>query len=72
MGMPWRKRANNHAVGVLSMSSIVLIGLFGSFIYVNTTPGVISIMGITTRASISKNKPTSRAIITTAAMPKEQ
>ncbi len=54
------------------MSSLVLIGLFGSFIYVNTTPRVISTMGITTHASISKDKPTSRAIITTAITPKEQ
>jgi hypothetical protein len=72
MGMPQRKCANNHAVGVLLMSSLVLIGLFGSFIYVNTTPRVISTMGITMRALISKDKPTSRVIITTAATPKEQ
>jgi hypothetical protein len=72
MGMPWCKHANNHAVRVLSMSSLVITGLFGSFIYANTTPGVFSTMSIKMRASISKDKLTSRAIITTATMPKEQ
>ncbi len=54
------------------MSSLFFIGLFCTFIYVNPTPGPIATMGIKTCASISKDKPTSRVIIATAATPKEQ
>jgi hypothetical protein len=68
MGIPWRKCANGHAVGVLSL---FFVGLLYTLIYVNPTPQLIATMGITTCALISKDKPTSRAIVTTAATPKE-
>jgi hypothetical protein len=72
MGMLWRTRANNQVAGVLLEISFFIIVLIGHFIYVNPTPRPLTTMGITTRASTSKDKPTSRAIITTAAIPKEQ
>jgi hypothetical protein len=71
MGTPRHNHANGYAVGVLSMSSLCFIGLISLVIYVYTTPGSITTMGITMRASIFKKKPTSRAIITTTATPKE-
>jgi hypothetical protein len=71
MGMPQRKRAKDHAVGVLLMISLFIIALPKHLIHVNPTPGPFSTMGITTCASTSKDKPTSRAIITNAAMPKK-
>jgi hypothetical protein len=71
MGMLWRKCASNHTAGVLLEISFVIIVLIGHFVYVNTTPGPLTSMGITMRASTSKEKPTKRAIITTAATTKE-
>jgi hypothetical protein len=72
MGRTQRKHANNHAVGVLPMIPFFIFALLYHLVYVNPTPGLITTMGITMRALISKDKPTSRAIITTAATPKEQ
>jgi hypothetical protein len=66
-----QKCANNHAVGVLLMISLFIIALPKHLVHVNPTPRPFSTMGITTRASTSKDKPTSRAIITTAATPKQ-
>jgi hypothetical protein len=54
------------------MSSSFFIGLLYTLIYVNPTPRLIATMGIITCTLISKDKPTSRAIITTAATPKER
>jgi hypothetical protein len=71
MGTPWCKHANGHAVGVLLMSSSIIIGLFCTLININSRPRLIATMGITTRASTSKDKPASRATIVTAATPKE-
>jgi hypothetical protein len=71
MGTPRRKRGNSHGVGVLSMSSSIIIGLFCTLINVNSTPQLIATMGITTHASTSKDKPTSKATIVTAATSKE-
>ncbi len=54
------------------MISFFITALLFHLTYVNPTPGLSTTMGITMRASISKDKPTSRAIITTTATPKEQ
>jgi hypothetical protein len=72
MGMRRRKHTNNRAIVMVPMISLLSIALFCTFIYVNSTPGPVATMGITTRASISKDKPTYRAIIATTATPKEQ
>jgi hypothetical protein len=72
MGTPRFNHANGYAIRVLSMSSLCFIGLISLLIYVYTTPGSITTMGITMRTLISKEKPTSRAIITTTATPKER
>jgi hypothetical protein len=72
MGRPQRKNANDHAVGVLPMIPFFITALLYHLVYVNPTPGLITTMGITMRTLISKDKPTNRAIITTAATPKEQ
>jgi hypothetical protein len=72
MGRTQRKHANNHAVGVLPMIPFFIFALLYHLVYVNPTPGLITTMGITMHALISKDKPTSRAITTTAATPKEQ
>ncbi len=55
-----------------SQHSYFIIPLFYHFIYVNPTPGPYTTTGITMRALTSKEKLTSRAIITTTATPKEQ
>jgi hypothetical protein len=72
MGMPRRKCTNDHAIGVLLMISLFIITLPKNLVHVNPTPRPFSTMGITTRALTSKDKPTSRVIITTAATPKER
>jgi hypothetical protein len=52
--------------------SFFIIALFCPLIYVNPSPLLFPTMGITTHATIAKEKPTSRAITTTAATPKER
>ncbi len=72
MGMLWHKQATNRAVGVMQMIPFFIIALLCPLIYVNPSPQLFPTTGITTCAMITKEKPTSRAITTTAATPKEQ
>jgi hypothetical protein len=71
MGRPWRKHANDHAVGEMQMISFLIFAFLCPIIYVNLTPQLLTTMGIAMRAVITKEKPTSRAITTIAATPKE-
>jgi hypothetical protein len=72
MRIPHPKYANGCPVGVLQMILFFIIALLCSFINVNPTPGTSTTMGITTCATTVKDKPTSKAITTTAATPKER
>jgi hypothetical protein len=72
MGMLRCKCASNHAAGVLLMISLFIVALPKHLVHINSTPGPFSTMGILTCASTSKDKPMSRAIITTAATPTER
>jgi hypothetical protein len=72
MGMPRHKHATNSTVGVMQMISFFIIALLCPLVYVNSSPRLFPSMGITTRATIAKEKPTSRAITITAATPKER
>jgi hypothetical protein len=71
MGRPRRKHANDHAFGVMHMILFFIFAFLCPLIYVNPSPGLLTTMGITMRTAIAKEKPTSRAITTTAATPKE-
>jgi hypothetical protein len=72
MGIPRHKQANHRAVGVLQMISFFVIALLCSSINVDPTPKTSTTMGITTRTTTVKDKPTGKAIITTKATPKER
>jgi hypothetical protein len=71
MGRPRRKHANNRAVGVMQMILFFIFASLCPLIYVNLPPRLLTTMGITTCTAIAKEKPTSKAITTTAATPKE-
>jgi hypothetical protein len=72
MGTPWRKHANDHTIGMLQMISFFVIARLCSSINVNPTPGTSTTMGITMRVTTVKDKPTGKAITTTAATSKER
>jgi hypothetical protein len=72
MGRPWRKHANNRAVGVMQMILFFIFASLCPLIYVNPPPQLLTTMEITMRAAIAKEKPTNKAITTTVATPKER
>jgi hypothetical protein len=69
MGMPWRKHAKGHAaVRELPISSLIFISLL-LILNVSSPYWSPPTMAITTRSTISKEKPISQALVVTTATP---
>jgi hypothetical protein len=72
MGRPWRKHANDRAIGVMQMILFFIFASLCPLIYANPPPQLLTTMRIMMRTGIAKEKPTSKVTTTTAATPKER